>query len=67
MVLTPELLPEEQEQEGGGRCLGRERGDLKWKRGVWEGKTALAASPSSESPSRVPAAPAVPRLRGDLH
>lgn len=47
--------------------LGRERGDLKWKRGVWEGKTALAASPSSESPSRVPAAPAVPRLRGDLH
>lgn len=31
--------------------LCRERGDIKWRQGVWEGKSALAASPSSEHPS----------------
>lgn len=31
--------------------LCRERGDITWRQGVWEGKSGLAASPSSEHPS----------------
>lgn len=67
MPLAPELLPKEQEQEGGGRCCaGREEisnGDKGCGRERLPWLPPLAAS----IPPPVPAAPAVPRLRGDLH
>lgn len=37
--------------------LCRERRDIKWRQRVWEGKTALVASPSSEHPTPCASSP----------